>query len=38
MTGVVDTREGRAVAILDIADTFLHTYNEERILMLLRGK
>ena len=38
MTGVVDAKEGRAVAVLDIANTFLHAENDERILMLLRGK
>ena len=28
----------REVAILDIANAFLHTENDKRILMLLRGK
>ena len=35
MTGVVDAKEGREVAILDIANAFLHAENDERILMLL---
>ena len=38
MTEVVDVKEGREVAILDIATTFLHTENDKRILTLLRGK
>ena len=38
LTGVVDAKEGREVAILDIANAFLHAENDERILMLLRGK
>ena len=37
-TGVVDAREGRAVAVLDVANAFLHAHNDERVLMLLRGK
>ena len=37
-TGVVDAREGRAVAVLDAANAFLHAQNDERFLMLLRGK
>ena len=38
LTGVVDAREGREVAILDIANTFLRAENDERILLFLRGK
>ena len=38
LTGVVDAKEGREVAILDIANAFLHAENDERILILLRGK
>jgi hypothetical protein len=38
MTGVVDAKEGREMAILDIADNFLHVENDQRIRMLLRGK
>ena len=38
MTGAVDAKEGRELAILDITNTFLHAENDERILMLLRGK
>ena len=37
-TGVVDSREGRAVAVLDIANAFLRAHNGERFPMLLRGK
>ena len=37
-TGAVDAREGRAVAVLDVANAFLHVHNDERVLMLLRGK
>ena len=37
-TGVVDAREGRAVAVLDVANAFLHAHNDERALMLLLGK
>ena len=36
--GVVDAREGRAVAVLDVDNAFLHAYNYERVLMLVRGK
>ena len=35
MTGVIDAREMRAIAILDIANAFLHAENDEKILMLL---
>ena len=38
LTGVVDAHEMRAIAILDIANAFLHAKNDEKILMLLRGK
>ena len=38
LAGVVDAKEGREVAILDITNTILHAENDERILMLLRGK
>ena len=38
LTGVVDAREKREVAILDIAKAFLHAENDEKILMILRGK
>ena len=37
-TGVVDTRKGRAVAVLDVPNEFLHPHNDERFLMILRGK
>ena len=37
-TGVVDAREGRAVAVLDVANAILHAHNDERVLMLLHGK
>ena len=37
-TGVVNTRERRGVAVLDVANMFLHSQNDERVLMLLRGK
>ena len=37
-TGVVDTLEGQTVAVLDVANAFLHAHNDERVLMLLRGK
>ena len=38
MIGVVDTRERRAQAVLDIANAFLHADNDERVLMLLHGR
>ena len=38
MTGVIDAREMRAIATLDIANAFLHAENDEKILMLLRGR
>ena len=38
MIGVVDARERRAQAVLDIANAFLHADNVERVLMLLRGR
>ena len=37
-TGVVNARKGRAVAVLDVANAFLHAHNDERVLMLLLGK
>ena len=38
LTGVKDAKEQRAIAILDITNAFLHTENDEKILMLLRGR
>ena len=38
MTGVIDTKENREVAVLDTANTFLHANNGETISILLRGK
>ena len=32
MTGVIDAKEMRAIAILDIANAFLHAENDEKIL------
>ena len=37
-TGAVDAREGRAVAVLDVANAFLHVNNNDRVLMLIHGK
>ena len=34
----MDAREGQAVAVLDVVNAFLHAHNDERVLMLLRGK
>ena len=36
--GVVDAREGQAVAVLDIANAFLHAQNDEKFIMLLHDK
>ena len=38
LTGVVDARERRATAILDVANAFLHANNDKYVLMLLQGK
>ena len=38
MTGVVDAKERRNVAVLDIANAFLQADNDETVNMLLRGK
>ena len=38
LTGVIDAHERRAMAIIDVANAILQAYNNERILMLLRGK
>ena len=38
LTGVVDVHEKRAIAILDIANAFLHADNDEKIFMFLRDK
>ena len=38
LTGVVDSYEMRAIAILDISNAFLHAENDEKILMILRVK
>ena len=35
LIGVVNARERRAQAVLDIANAFLHADNDERVLMLL---
>ena len=38
LTGVIDARERRAVAMLDIENAFLHAENDEKVLVLLRGR
>ena len=38
LTGVIDAKEQQAIAILDIANSFLHVENDENILMLLRSR
>ena len=38
LTGVIDAKEQRAIAILDISNAFLHAEKYENILMLLRGR
>ena len=38
LIGVVDAHEKQAIAILDIANAFLHADDDEKIFMLLRGK
>ena len=38
MTGVIDAKERRHVAVLDIANTFLQADNDETVNMFLRGK
>ena len=38
LIGVVDAREIRAQAVIDIANAFLHADNDEWVLMLLRGR
>ena len=38
MTGVIDAKEIRAIAILDIANAFLHAENDKKIILLLRGR
>ena len=38
MTGVIDAKEKREVAVLDIKNTFLQADNDEIINMCLRGK
>ena len=35
---MIDAKEQRAIAILNIANAFLHAENDETILMLLRGR
>ena len=35
---MIDAKEQRAIAILDIANAFLHAENDEKIPMLLRGR
>ena len=37
-TGVVDACEGRTVAVLEVSNAFLQAHNDDRLLMLLRGK
>ena len=38
MTGVIDAKEKREVAVLDIVNTFLQSDNDKTVNMLLRGK
>ena len=38
LIGVVDARERRSQAVLDIVNAFLHADNDEQVLMLLRGR
>ena len=37
-TGVVDACEGGAVEVLEVANVFLHMHNDEKVLIILRGK
>ena len=38
MTGVVDAHEGRNIAIIDVENAFLQLENDQRIIMVIRGK
>ena len=38
LTGVIDAKKLRVIAILDIANVFLHAENDKKILMLLCGR
>ena len=38
MTRVIDAKEMRAIAILDIANAFLHAENDEKVLMFVHGR
>ena len=38
LTGVIDAKEQQAIAILDIANVFQHAENDEKIIILLRGR
>ena len=38
LTGVIDAYKLRSIAILDIANDFLHAENDKKIIMLLRGR
>ena len=38
LTGMVDAHDKQSIAILDIANAFLHAENDEKVLMILRGK
>lgn len=37
VTGVIDAKEGRDVAIIDLPGAFLHALNDEEIVMVLKG-
>lgn len=38
ITGVIDAKEGRDVATVDIAGAYLHAVNDHNVHMLLEGK
>ena len=38
MTGVVDAHERRNIAIIDVENAFLQSKNDQRIIMVIRGK
>ena len=38
ITGVIDAREGRNIAIIDVENVFLQSVNNQRIIMAIRGK
>ena len=38
ITSAIDAKEERDIAIMDLPGAFLHAYNDEKVVMFMKGK